>query len=323
MSYNYSEYRKEKVVTTIITILFIVGLIHLGARISARKIQATPSTYSFETLSKEPEGDEVFITRDDGARIRAISKGNGQVVLLAHGYGSTLLQWNVVRSKLLEKGYRVIAFDLRGHGKSTIGGAGIDSTQFATDYRAVIEYFNVEDGVLVGHSLGGFLAIVLALSQPQIAHEKLKGMVLLASTAGNIFKGSPQIRILNLLIRLGLAQRIIASKTYGWLLGTSFFGTPIPAAIKVLQKMIPAQPHKQLIPIANAMGAENYYSQLKNIKLPCVVICGKLDNTTPAWHSEKLGSKIPNARNIWLDGKGHMLNWEAPEEIINAIQSIK
>jgi|GEM_PF-6817471 len=48
---------------------------------------------------------------------------------------------------------------------------------------------------------------------------------------------------------------------------------------------------------------------------------GKKDGTTPAWHSQELGKRIPNARNIRVEGKGRILNWEVPETLIEAIQS--
>ncbi|MGE4570441.1 MAG: alpha/beta hydrolase [Gammaproteobacteria bacterium] len=306
----------------IIILLIIVGLIHIWAKASARKIQATPSAHSFETLNKEPTGDETFIIREDGTRIRAISIGEGPTVILAHGYGSTLQEWNVVWDLAQKEEYRVIAFDLRGHGKSTIGSDGIGSQQMAGDYKAVLEYFDVHDGLLVGHSLGGFLVIVLLLTHSQTSVERLKGVVLFASMAGNVLKGSPQTRILSPLIKWGIPQKLMASNTYGWILGASFFGnTPIPAAIKVLKQIFPAQHHNKLIPITEALAKEDYYSRLQEIQLPCVVICGEKDNTTPAWHSEALGKGIPNARNVWVEGKGHMLNWEAPETLIEAIQS--
>ena len=67
---------------------------------------------------------------------------------------------------------------------------------------------------------------------------------------------------------------------------------------------------------------EDYYPRLKEIQLPCTIICGNQDATTPPWHAEALGREIKDARNIWVEGKGHMLNWKAPEVLIKAVQSI-
>ena len=96
-------------------------------------------------------------------------------------------QWD----KLLDHGHRVIAFDPRGHRRSTIGSAGIGSESMAADDAAVLEHFDVRDAVLVGHSTGGFIAIRALLDHPELAG-RLRGLVLCASWAGRILDGAPQ-----------------------------------------------------------------------------------------------------------------------------------
>ena len=60
---------------------------------------------------------------------------------------------------------------------------------------------------------------------------------------------------------------------------------------------------------------------LFEIMVPTVVVCGDRDQTTSRWHSEQLGVRIPEARNVWVEGKGHLLNWEAPESLVAAVRS--
>jgi pimeloyl-ACP methyl ester carboxylesterase len=115
------------------------------------------------------EGTERFIERPDGTSLRTISMGSGdRTAFLAHGYGFTADEWNVVAPRLVDQGFTVIAFDQRGHGRSTIGTDGIGSQQMASDYGAVLEAYDVQQGVLVGHSMGGFLSIAF-LTLPVIA----------------------------------------------------------------------------------------------------------------------------------------------------------
>ncbi len=96
-----------------------------------QRIEANPDPYPRERLVREPEGDEVFINRPDGTVIRALSMGSGPTVVLAHGFGVTALEWNIVWDTLVELGYRVIAFDQRGHGRSTIGSTALDPLPWA------------------------------------------------------------------------------------------------------------------------------------------------------------------------------------------------
>ena len=243
-------------------------------------------------------------------------------IVLAHGYGITVNEWSTVWDPLRELGCRVIGFDLRGHGRSTIGADGIGSAQMAGDYQAVLEHFDVHDAVLVGHSTGGFLSIRALLDLPKVA-PRLRGLVLFASTAGDVLAGSPQNRLQIPLIRAGIMTAVARSPIYGWLFGASLCGeSPSPAVIRYFNEIFAAQPHEQLIPIIRALADESYYARLGEIKLPTVVIAGDKDQTTPRWHSEKMGKGIPGARNVWVPRMGHLLNWEAPESLIEAVESL-
>ena len=124
-------------------------------------------------------------------------------MVLAHGFGFTLLGWNLVWDELLNRGYRVIAFDQRGHGGSTLGSDGVDSATMAADYAAVLEHFDVRDGVLVGHSMGGFIAIRAVLDHPELGR-RLGGLVLFATWAGRMTQGAPQNWLQIPLLRYGV-----------------------------------------------------------------------------------------------------------------------
>ncbi|WP_457149225.1 alpha/beta fold hydrolase [Mycobacterium sp. URHB0021] len=103
--------------------------------------------------------------------------------------GTPLAEWNILWGRPLDRGHRVIAFDQRGHGRSTIGSAGIGSESMAADDAAVLEHFEVHDGVLVGHSTGGFIAIRALVEHPELAG-RLRGLVLCATWVGRILSVS-------------------------------------------------------------------------------------------------------------------------------------
>ena len=307
----------------LIIIVFLLVILYVAASAQAQKLKRNPDPYLLAELTKPLAGDEVYITREDGTSIHAVTAGSGTIVVLAHGYGYSVDEWNVIGDLLLKAGYRLIAFDLRGHGKSNIGTDGIGSRQMASDYVAILEHFDVRDAILVGHSTGVFLAIVFMLTYPEIAAQRLKGAVLMSGFAGNILKGSLQNRLQIPLIKMGIIQWVARSGTYGWLFGASLCGdNPSPAIIQAFLQGFSAQCHQDLIPILQALADEDYYPRLGEIKLPCVVVCGDKDKTTPRWHSESMGSDIPKARNIWVKGKGHLLNWEAPETLVEVVKSL-
>lgn len=302
----------------------VLGLVHAAARRQAAKLRAMPDRFPLDVLSKEPEGEELTIERPDGTRLRAVHRGEGPAVVLAHGYGASILEWNVIFDMLVAEGMRVVAFDQRGHGKSTIGAGGIGSSQMAGDYRAVLEHLDVRDGVLVGHSMGTFAGVVFLLDHAECAKERLRGTVLVSPTAGGLARGAPQTRIQVPLIRSGLMTRIVKSETYGPFFGASLMGDEkSPAAIEAFNYVFCAQDHLRLVPIMKALMEEDHYPRLGEIRAPVVVVCGEQDRTTPSWHARRLGAEIPGARNVWVPGKGHLLNWEAPEAVVEAVRSLR
>ena len=80
--------------------------------------------------------------------------GSGQPVVLIHGYPLSGRAWDKQVAALLESGYRTIAYDRRGFGKSSQPAAGYDYDTFAADLNALLEYLDLRDAVLVGHSMG-------------------------------------------------------------------------------------------------------------------------------------------------------------------------
>lgn len=295
-----------------------------AAQTMVKRIEANPDPYPRELLIDEPEGEEAFVTRPDGTVLRAVSAGTGPTVVLAHGFGVTALEWNIVWHDLVERGYQVIAFDQRGHGRSTLGSDGSGSAAMAGDYQAILEHFDVADGVLVGHSMGGFVAIRAVLDHPDMA-QRLRGLVLFATWAGRIQDGAPQNWLQMPLMQIGLLQWLTRTKTGGTLFGAAQCGTrPSPTMISVFGETFAKQDHRALMPIVRAFIREDRYPRLDEIDIPTVVIVGSADRTTPRGHAQRLAAGIPGAALITVPEAGHMLNWEAegPKVLVETIETL-
>ncbi len=273
-------------------------------------------------LSKPIKGKEEFVNMPDDTRIHTITSGSGKTtILLAHGYGFSHIEWNIIVERLNQLNYRTIVFDQRGHGKSTIGQEGISSSSMASDYKNLIEYFNLEDCILVGHSMGGFLTMKFLVDHQDMQHKNIKSCVLMATFAGEVNKNNFQNRLQIPLIKSGILQKLIKWNPVGYQFGKSLLGEkPDPEVIRWILEVFSQQDHSKLVPILKAFADENYYDSLKNITVPCAVVIGEKDATTPSFHTDNIVKEIPNTTRIDIKGKGHCLNVEAPEEIINAIK---
>jgi len=296
-----------------------------ATRAAVAAIERNPDPFPRDCLGAEPEGEEVLISRPDGTVLRAMVAGEGPTVVLAHGYSANLVEWNIVWDALVGRGHRVIAFDQRGHGGSTIGSGGIGSEPMAADYAAVLEHFDVRDGVLVGHSMGGFLAIRAVLDQPDLAR-RLGGLVLFATWAGRIMDGAPQNWLQIPMLGSGVLPRLLRTRTGGVLFGAAQCGKrPSPAMISVFREVFVQHLEERgpLMPILRAFAREDRYPRLPEIAVPTVVMVGSADRTTPPSHSRRLAAGVPGARLVTVPDAGHMLNWEAPDALVEVVASFQ
>ena len=291
----------------------------LAARRRAAAIRQGSDPYPYEMLSTEPRGETLTVERPDGTRIRAVVAGEGPTVVLAHGIYMSVIEWSVLWDMLLARGYRVVAFDQRGHGESTIGSDGISTMSMAGDYLAVLEAVDARDAVLLAHSMGGFLAIAAVLDVPGVA-ERLRGLILMSTFPGDVLRGAPQNKAQIPLITSGILPALAANDTVGTIFGAGLCGDDVsPAMVQVFLETFRAADHKPLLPILEAFGAEDRGDRLGEITVPTVVLCGSRDQTTPPWQSERLAAGIPGAQAWWVPRAGPMLNWEATDAIVEAI----
>lgn len=91
----------------------------------------------------------------DGTEIYYRDWGNGQAIVFSHGWPLSSEAWSGQMLFFAERGYRVIAHDRRGHGRTTQTPAGNDMNTYADDLSAVMDQLDVKDAVMVGHSTGG------------------------------------------------------------------------------------------------------------------------------------------------------------------------
>src|ERR1043165_2122489 len=95
------------------------------------------------------------ITTKDGRQIYYKDWGNGPVVTFSHGWPLSADAWDGQMLFLAQRGFRVVAHDRRGHGRSSQASTGNDMDGYADDLAALIEALDLQDITMVGHSTGG------------------------------------------------------------------------------------------------------------------------------------------------------------------------
>jgi non-heme chloroperoxidase len=271
----------------------------LLAGLSVRQAAAQPAA----RISSRNDGDDTMgtITTKDGVEIFYKDWGfkNAQPIVFHHGWPLSSDDWDAQMLYFVDKGYRVIAHDRRGHGRSSQVGDGHDMDHYAADIAAVVEHLNLRNAVHIGHSTGGGEATryVARHGQPQgrVAKLVLIGAVppIMVKTAAN--PGGLPLEVFDDL-RAQLAEN--RSKFYVDLPTGPFYGfnrpgaTPIPAVIQNWWRqgmMGGAKAHYDSI---KAFSETDFTEDLKVIDVPTRVMHGDDDQIVPIADSALLSVKL-------------------------------
>ena len=110
--------------------------------------------------------------------------------------------WDGVTRTLVADGHRVVRYDQRGHGRSTVGTEGLSIERIGRDLRCVLEHVDARDAVVAGHSLGGMAIQSLAITDPDVLRDRVSSVVLVATASD----GLPTARLGR------VASRVIGSR---------------------------------------------------------------------------------------------------------------
>lgn len=236
------------------------------------------------------------ITTQDGTRIFYKDWGTGQPVVFSHGWPLNADAWDAQMLFLVQKGFRVIAHDRRGHGRSDQPSTGNDMDTYADDLATLLDALDIQGATLVGHSTGGgeVAHYIGRHGTKRVARAVLIGAVppIMLKTASNP-KGLPMEVFDG--IRKGVADN--RSQFYRDL-ATPFFGFNRPGA-KVSQGTIDAfwaqgmtgGIHGQYLCIKE-FSEVDYTEDLKKIDVPVLFLHGDDDQIVPIDDSAKLGVEL-------------------------------
>ncbi|MBY3225917.1 alpha/beta hydrolase [Rhizobium laguerreae] len=241
------------------------------------------------------------VTTKDGVEIFYKDWGSksAQPIMFHHGWPLSSDDWDAQMLFFLEKGYRVIAHDRRGHGRSTQVGDGHDMDHYAADAAAVVEHLDLRNTVHVGHSTGGGEAThyVARHGQPQGRVAKL---VIIGAVPPIMVKSDANPGGLPIEVFDGLRKQLAANRAqfYYDLPAGPFYSFNRPGA-KVLEPVINNWWRQGMIGGAKAhydgikaFSETDFTEDLKIITVPTFVMHGDDDQIVPIADSALLSSKL-------------------------------
>ncbi|WP_025600619.1 alpha/beta fold hydrolase [Burkholderia sp. WSM2230] len=249
--------------------------------------------------------------RTRATTVHISDEGSGEPALVfLHYWGGSSRTWDAVVSELAGA-YRSVAVDHRGWGYSHAPQQGYAIADLADDVQDVIEARRLSRYVLVGHSMGGKVAQLVASRRPQ----GLEGVVLVAPSP-------PSPTILSDEQRAAMAAAYDSRESIAWVLDNVLTANPLDARLReqvIVDSLRGAPQAKAAWP--NAAMREDIRQEVGLIDVPVLVVGGELDQVDPIETLQKeVLPRIAGARLDVLLGTGHLSPLEAPSALAAIIR---
>jgi pimeloyl-ACP methyl ester carboxylesterase len=290
-----------------------------------------------------PDGEARTVLTDDGAELAVhVVDGHGPTIVLAHGWTNTMAVWGPVARALADAGRRVVLYDQRGHGGSTFGEGHprlsslarpdrtlplVTPTRLGSDLLSLLQALDLDDTVLVGHSMGGFSVLAFAAEQPFELRTRVRGMLLLSTAARRRALGPVD----------GMAARLFGSRLSGWTMGRPRVGQAITRPFfgrrasgrpswddgvdETRRWYLGTPPPVRAACFSGTVGMD-LRSDLGKADVPARVVVGRRDVLLPPRLSRELAAALPDAHLEVVPGAGHMLPLEVPWLVTSRIVSL-
>jgi pimeloyl-ACP methyl ester carboxylesterase len=297
----------------------------IGERHLIRKARTGPDPERGEPLEERP-GEERRIRSFDGTELAAHVAGpaGAPVLVMVHGFSADLTLWHY-QWKHFSRSYRCVLYDQRGHGRSGSGTGGDYSLEaMAGDLKAVLDETAPGASVaLLGHSMGGMVAMSLAEHFPDEFGTRVKATVLANTAAAELIRaaaGSLGAKMGKLVaaaaIRAAKDPRRVYRIRARALAGqgdlafaaarlTNFGPNPPPSLVEHVARVGARAPVEVWTDLLGSLVEMDLSHALAHITVPALVIVGDVDRITPPASALAIKRMLPDGRLIVFKGSGH------------------
>ena len=269
----------------------------------------------------ELPGFEERFLESRGGRLRYLAAGEGEPLLLVHGLGGAAANW-VVLAPLLLPGRRLLVPDLPGHGGSSPLPAASSLQAYADRLALLLEHEGATPAAVVGHSLGGAIALRLAIRRPETV-----GAVVLAGAAGisSTTRAARYALTITGILKPGRKiaphrGRVVRSAFLRRLVFGRWGASDPPALPADVVEAFLAGParHTDTVSAAKALVRDDLRLDLDRVLCPTLVLWGARDNQLPVGDAFEYARRLRAPLRLIADC-GHLLIGERPEACADAI----
>jgi pimeloyl-ACP methyl ester carboxylesterase len=282
---------------------------------------------------QEPAPDNAFTTaKTEHVQVGDINIaykrfGQGKPVLFISGTSQTKDAWEpTLLSELAATNHTVIVFDNRGIGETTVGTKPFSIEQFANDTAGLLDALQIEKADVLGVSLGTFIAQELTLNYPQ----KVDRLILHAGYCGGneaVYASGQALEVIMTLSSPQILRNMTAEEQAMILAQIMFPPEWLKQHPEILNNVIELAPSRSATPeIIQQQGLasgtwKGSCDRLANIMQPTLLIVGDQDLLIPAANSIMMAQRIPNSWLVIIQGTGHGMMLQVPNEFSAIIQT--
>jgi len=250
--------------------------------------------------------------------------GAGQPVVLIHGYPLSSASWEKQVPQLLAAGYRVIAYDRRGFGKSSQPTTGYNYDTFAADLHKLVTHLKLRDFVIVGFSMGGG---EVARYIGKYGSKDVSKAVIIGGIPPYLLKTSDNLEGVDGSVFAGI-EKAVAADRYAFFseFFKNFYNTDVHLGKRVSEQAIQASWNTAAIASATASLAcvptwhEDFRADVAKIDVPTLVIHGDSDRIVPlAAAGQRTAKLIPGAELVVIKEGPHNVAWTHAEQVNSAL----
>jgi len=262
-----------------------------------------------------------YVKTRDGVDLYVKDWGTGRPVVLIHGWPLNADSWEDQALSLAEAGYRVIAYDRRGFGRSSQPWSGYDYDTLSDDLAQVLEATHAEDAAIIGFSMGGG---EVARYMSRHGAKKVSATGLIASVVPYLLKDESNPAGIDASVFDEQMKKPIRedrpaffAQFAKYFYGVGFIKSPVgEAVLHAFERMAAQGSIKGILDCIDSFGKTDFRPDLPAIAVPTLIVHGTDDQTVPIDLSARPAAQgIPHAQLIEYEGEPHGLNITAKDRL--------
>jgi pimeloyl-ACP methyl ester carboxylesterase len=293
----------------------------------------------YQDLAAPPPTRRVEAHSNDGTRlnVEVFGPAHAPTVLLVHGWTCSIAFWGAQINDLLAAGYRVAAYDQRGHGGSAAPGpAGYSPAALADDLSAVLDEVAREGRkvVVAGHSMGSMTLVAFGARHPDQLRRQVAAALITSTGMHELFLRSKIVPMPVPIAKLArpISRAVMSFSPPGgrvtavdrWTTKYAMLSRQATRAeVDFCARIVAACPPRTRAGFARMLSELDLDAQVRELAVPTMVIAGRKDRLTPIWHARRLAATLPRLITFTeLPGVGHMVPVQSAAETNAALRGL-